>query len=437
MSDYMFMLENHLSPVQNRVLTQIQQAASQVNVNLFLTGGAVRDMLGGFPIRDLDFTVEGDPFKLAEAAAQIGGAKIISRDEVRRSAELVFPGAVTVEVSMARTEQYAKVGAAPQVTPATVYEDLRRRDFTINAMGLSLNRASLGLLIDPTNGLADLELKELRAANNRALYDDPSRILRLIRFQVRLGFTLEARTAQQYENVRMEELEKHIAARQLFRELAAIAAEPNPAEVLSALEKEKLLSLFSPSLSGTKLNLAGFAKLQKARQALGLSPDYPVDWLALFLSLLEEKLTPKEKGALIRATAMRKSEAELPAKLAAAAKPLERALKSPKLRKASQVFEVLRDAPGEAVLYVYLHTGARLVQDRIRNYFQKYLPASQEITDRQVAAAGHDPGSARFRKAKDEMIRTRLDSRPRKTVEVPEPETPAAAAPASPRRLPA
>jgi tRNA nucleotidyltransferase/poly(A) polymerase len=439
MSDYMFMLENHLSPVQNRVLAQIQQAAAQVNVNLFLTGGAIRDMLGGFPIRDLDFTVEGDPFKLADAAVQIAGAKLTAKDEVRRTAELVFPGGITVEVSMARNEQYQKVGEAPTVTPATVYEDLRRRDFTINAMGLSLNRASLGLLIDPTNGLADLEQRELRTTSNRALYDDPSRILRLVRFQVRLGFSLEARTAQQYQNVRLEELEKHIRARQLFKELAAIASEPNPAEVLSALEKEKLLSLFSPALAGPKLNLAGFAKLQKARQTLGLTPDYPVDWLALFLSLLEEKLTPKEISALVRSTGMRKAEAELPAKLASVAKPLERALKSPKLRKASQVFEVLQQAPGEAVLYTYLHTGARLVQDRIRNYFQKYLPASQEVTDKQVAAAGHEPGSAKFRKAKEEMIRTRLDSRPRKIAETPAPEEPPAAAapaPAPSKRLP-
>jgi len=434
MSDYMFMLENHLSPVQNRVVAQVQQAASQANVNLFLTGGAVRDMLGGFPIRDLDFTVEGDPFKLAKAASELGGAKQVASDELRGSIDLLFPGGVTVEISMARNERYAKVGSQPEVTPATIHEDLRRRDLTVNAMGLSLNRASLGLLIDPTNGLADLEQRELRVANNRSLYDDPARILRLIRFQVRLGFTLEAKTAQQYENVRLEELEKQIPPRKLFKELAAIAAEPNPAEVLAALEKEKLLGLFSPALAGPKLNLSGFAKLQKARQTLALAADHPVDWLALFLHLLEEKLTPKEIAALAKATAMRKSEAEMPAKLAAAAKQLEKALKSPKLRKASQVYEVLHEAPGETVLYVFLNTRERIVQDRIRNYFQKYLPASQEVTDRQVAAAGHQPGSAKFQKAKEEMIRTRLDSRPKKAPEPAAAEPDSGAAPVGPRR---
>ncbi len=89
---------------------------------------------------------------------------------------------------MARQEKYSKPGAKPQVQPATIHEDLRGRDFTVNAIALSLGKASRGLLLDPTNGLGDLSRKELRAVTNYALYDDPSRILRLIRFRTRLGF---------------------------------------------------------------------------------------------------------------------------------------------------------------------------------------------------------------------------------------------------------
>ena len=87
-----------------------------------------------------------------------------------------------------------KPGGKPQVTPATIQDDLRRRDFTINAIALSLNRGSRGLLIDPTNGLADLSDKELRATHSYTFYDDPARLLRLMRFRVRLGFTVEERT---------------------------------------------------------------------------------------------------------------------------------------------------------------------------------------------------------------------------------------------------
>ncbi len=431
MSDYMFMLESHLSASQNRAVEQVQRAAAQANVNLFLVGGAVRDMLGGFPIRDLDFTVEGNALKLAKAVAKEAGAEMTAVDEHRRSVEMLFPGGATAEISMARQERYVKIGGRPIITPATIHEDLRCRDFTVNAVALSLNRASLGLLLDPTNGVADLEHHELRTVYSRALYDDPGRILRLIRFRVRFGFSLDDRTQQQYENVRLDELEKCLAGRRLFSELAEIAAEANPGEVLQLLEQEKLLALFSPALAGVKLNLASFARLHKARQLVPFGADLPVDNLALFLFLLTEKLSPKEAAALAQSTAMRPAEAGLGNRLAAGAKKLEGELKSAKIRKASQIYKILSAAPGEQILLLYVNSNIRVVQDRIRNYFQKYLPAALEVTDRDVAATGVEPGTSKFKKAKEETIRIRLDSRPKKA---PEPEAEAAAAPAEPLR---
>src|SRR5437867_5327583 len=124
MSDYLFMLENHLSTEQNRVVAEVQEAASQANFSLFLAGGAMRDMLGGFQIRDLDFVVEGNALKLAKTLAAKAGARGLSLDERRRSMELLFPGGVTAEIGMCRRERYAKPGGHPQVTPATIQEDL-------------------------------------------------------------------------------------------------------------------------------------------------------------------------------------------------------------------------------------------------------------------------------------------------------------------------
>src|SRR6188474_5109 len=108
MSDYLFMLENHLSPDQNRVVAEMQSAASALNFSLFLVGGAMRDMLGGFQIRDLDFTVEGNPAKLVKILTAKAGAKVLSEDERRRSVELLFTGGVTAEVSMSRTERHGR-----------------------------------------------------------------------------------------------------------------------------------------------------------------------------------------------------------------------------------------------------------------------------------------------------------------------------------------
>jgi len=308
------------------------------------------------------------------------------------------------------------------VTPATIHEDLRARDFTVNAIALSLNKASLGLPIDPTNGVGDIERKELRAIHNYIFYDDPSRMIRLIRFKVRLGFTIDERTRLQYENAREAEMLTKISVEALGAELHHIAAEPLAADLMKTLEEEKLIELFLPALQGPKLNLATFAKLQKARQVVPV--DFRMNSLPLFLGVLMEKLNAKEAAALIKNTGLSKAEAGAPQKLEAAAKKLERELKSPKLQKPSQLYQVMIKAPGEMVVWLLVYSEQRLVQDRIRNYFQKYLPASMEITDEMVAATGVTPGTPKFARAKEEMILTRLDSRPKKPAPEPEPPPP-------------
>jgi tRNA nucleotidyltransferase (CCA-adding enzyme) len=414
MSDYMFMLESHLTPDQSQVADEIQAGAAEMNLNIFLTGGAMRDMLGGFPIRDLDFTVEGPAVKLAKAVAQKSGAEIVSTDENRKAVELRFPGGITAQIAMARHERYAKPGARPTVQPATIHEDLRGRDFTINAMALSLNRASRGLLLDPNNGLADLEHRELRTVSNYTFYDDPSRLLRLIRFKARLGYAIAERTQSQYENAREAQLENKIPPDALAHELRRIAEEPNAGEILQTLEQEKLLALFSPVLAGSKLNLQGFAKLHKARQLVPFGVEFQINSMGLFLTLLTEKLTPKERTAFIKTAGLTKADLGTWQKLEPSAKRLEKDLKAAKLQRPSALYQVLSKAPGEQVLFLLIKSGERLVQDRIRNYFQKYLPAAQEITDREVAAAGTQPGTPKFQKLKAEMIATRLDARPKK-----------------------
>jgi len=422
MSDYMFMLENHLSADQNRVVSQVQAAAAEANVSLFLTGGAMRDMLGGFAVRDLDFTVEGNALKLARAVVRKTGAKVLATDEHRKKVELLFPGRVTAEIGMARQERYPKPGARPQVAPATIHEDLRCRDFSVDAIALSLNRASLGLLVDPTVGLADLERKELRAVYNRALYDDPARILRLLRLRVRLGFSVEDRTKRQYENVRNEGLESRIPPCRALEELHHIANESSPADIVRALDQEKLLHLFSPALTGPKVNLPGLTKLQKARHLVPFGVPFPVENFGLFMYFLTERLTPKERAGLIKATGMRAADVGLWQKLEGRAKKLERELKSPKLNRPSQIYQVLLKAPGELIVFLLIRSPIRVVQDRTRHYLQKYLPAAQEVTEQEVKAKGGEPGTAKYRKLKEELIAARLNARPKR----PAPEGPAA-----------
>jgi tRNA nucleotidyltransferase (CCA-adding enzyme) len=433
MSDYMFILESHLSAQQNAVLGAIQAVAAEANISLFLAGGAMRDMLAGCPIRDLDFTVEGPAVKLARDLVKKAGAEVTATDDHRKTAELRFPSGVTCEIAMARQEKYGKPGAKPQVSPATIHEDLRGRDFTMNAIALSLNRASRGLLIDPTNGAADIERREIRACSNYALYDDPARLFRLIRFQARLGYEIEPRTASQFRNAIEAGMAAHVAPRALFQELRQIALEAAPDDVLRLLEQEGLLQAFSPALAGAKLNHAGFQKLAKGRAMIPFGAEFQVDWYALTLYLLTQKLTPKERTALAAATKMTAEEAAPWQKLEARAKKLETALKSAKLSKASLVFQTLSHAPGEDVLLLYLNSGERLVQDRIRNFLSKYLATAADVTDAEVTeVSGLEPANAKFAKAREERIGAHLDGRVRKPA--PPPEPPPAPEPPPPGR---
>ncbi|MCU1235205.1 MAG: Polynucleotide adenylyltransferase region [Candidatus Solibacter sp.] len=424
MSDYIYMLESHLSPDQNRAVEDVQAAAGMANVNVFLTGGAMRDMIAGFRIRDLDFVVEGNALKVAKAICEKTGATTTSTDDNRKTAEIVFPSGVTAQIGMSRQEKYARAGAKPQVTPATIQEDLRGRDFTANAIALSLNRASRGLLLDPMNGLADIERKELRAVTTYGFYDDPTRLLRLVRFKVRFGFTIEERTQMQVANAREAEVEKRIPARALGEELKRISAEDNPTDILKGLEEAGLLALFSSALFA-KLNVAGLAKLEKAYHVLPDDARWRAARFGPFMHAVTENFTPKEKQALIKSTELPKSDVDCWQKTEAKAKKLETALRAPKIRKPSHVFHIVAAASPEDVLFVLYHSALKPVQERLRNHFQKYLPMVQEITPEEWATIEGKPGTPKYAKAREDFISERVNRKPPKPVEeVPPTEPP-------------
>jgi tRNA nucleotidyltransferase/poly(A) polymerase len=423
MSDYMYMLESHLSPDQNRVIEEVQAAAGNANVNLFLTGGAMRDMLAGFRIRDLDFVVEGNALKVAKAITERTGAEAVHTDEARKAVDLVFPAGVTAQIAMSRQEKYGRTGGKPTISAATIQDDLRGRDFTCNAIALSLNRASRGLLLDPMNGLADIERRELRAVSTYGFYDDPSRLLRLVRLRVRMGYTVEERTQLQIANAREAEVANRIPARTLSQELRRISAEDHPGEIFKGLEEIGLLALFSPAL-GPKMNLPGLAKFDKICRLVPDDARWRAARFGTFMFALTEKFTPKERHALIKATEMPKADVAEWQKLEARAKKLESALKSARIRKASHVYQIVCSAQPDEVLFTLYHSAVKPVQERLRNHFGKYLLQIAEITPEEWASIEVKPGTPKYAKARDAFIANRLDRRVKKVVEEPPPPPP-------------
>jgi tRNA nucleotidyltransferase (CCA-adding enzyme) len=430
MSDYMFVLESHLDAAQNRAVTEIQRVATEAGMNVWLTGGAMRDTLRGAMILDLDFTVERDAIKIGKSLAHALGGSVVSEDSLKRGIELELPGDVRASVSNARTEKVSKPGGKPQISPAGIHEDLTRRDFTINAMALSLNRGSRGLLIDPTNGQADLANRELRGANPYIFFDDPSRIFRLIRFQHTLGFEIAPRTQSQLENALLETYEKSAPVAALAVEIRALAESENAVAALEAYDRLGLLKLISPSLTGAKLNAGGLLRFEKALHTV-LPPGTKGGWLA-FLTVLIEKVSARERADLLRAFELSKKESDALKKLEGQAKKLEAALKSARITKPSHVYDALCTASTDEVLLVLYESSQRVVQDRIRAYYQRYLSLAQEVTEEQVAATGVKPGTPKFEKAYRAMVTTHLNARPKK---IPPPEAEVAAAPGPPAAM--
>src|ERR1700739_2140976 len=224
MPDYMFLLESRLSPEQRAAMLRVQELAAVLGFNVYLTGGTVRDLITGANLRDLDFSIEGNPSKMARELEK-GGAKVLSEDEKLRHIEILFAGDVDASLSAARAESYVRQAPRPEIRWSPIMEDLRRRDFSLNAIAISLNPASRGLLLDPTNGLSDIERGEVRALTIHSFTNQPVRLLRVLRFSARMGFKLEARTQEWFDLAIERELQNTITSEDGGGELRAVARE--------------------------------------------------------------------------------------------------------------------------------------------------------------------------------------------------------------------
>src|SRR6202050_903478 len=253
MPDYMYLLESRLSPEQRAVLERVQELSRSQDVNVYLTGGAVRDLISGMPIRDLDFTIEGNPLRIVRELAK-GGARVVTEHEQWRDYERIFAGDADGSISAARDDLYERPGAKPEVRWSTVMEDLRRRDFSLNAIAISLHPASRGLLLDPTNGLADLEKREVRSLSIHAFTNQPIRLMRILRYCVRMDFKQESRTQAWFDLAIERELHHTITPEDAGGELRAVAREERPAVVLKAWDQNHLLAAVNPNFANTHPN---------------------------------------------------------------------------------------------------------------------------------------------------------------------------------------
>ncbi len=225
--------QENLAEALSDAYPELAAVAAAGGGDVYLVGGAVRDLLLGRGRADLDIVVVGDPERLA---AELGAETLAAHQ--RFATAKVWLDGHELDIAAARTETYARPGALPTVAPATEIEaDLARRDFTINAMALPL--ADPGRLVDPHGGRADLEAGLLRVLHPASFVDDPTRALRAARYAARFGFEPEAGTAPLLRDADLGT----VSAARRAAELRRLAAEPNAALGFALLAEWGLVEL--------------------------------------------------------------------------------------------------------------------------------------------------------------------------------------------------
>lgn len=248
-------------------------------MRLFLVGGMVRDLLLGRKVNDLDFVVEIDPFGFTKRlAARLGGR---AREHGRfQTATLELDDGGRLDVAAARRETYESPGALPRVAPASIEEDLARRDFAINAMALEIAPLRHPRLLDPFGGLRDIACRRVRLLHPLSAFDDPTRAFRAVRYANRLGFQIASDSAAAFREALRAGVFEAVSGDRLRRELELLFAEPNRAAAAGLLA-----AIGVSGALGARLTASAVA-LERLRRAETLSKQWPPagGWLLFLLA---------------------------------------------------------------------------------------------------------------------------------------------------------
>lgn len=415
MADYIYTLETRLTPDQQRAVTVVQDVARAAGMNVYLTGGAVRDIISGFPIRDLDFTVQGNPLKLQKELER-SGASIQAADEDLKVLHITAAGGVRAEIGMARTERYEKTGKPPIVAPGTILEDLRRRDFTVNAMALSLNPGSRGLFMDPFNGAADIEAKLIRILHNYAFVEDPSRLIRASRFAARFHWPLEERTQARFEAAKENNYIEYISNRAVGYEIEQLAYEEDPLHIVKMMEKEDWLKILSPHWTTAKIDTVGLSQLVKTRQQMmefGLNPD-PAPAVLYFLTA---RLGDKEISDMQKQIP-RRDLVEAWRDLEDNAKELAKKLSGKEAATPSRTWKLLSESRPEMILFLEVTAKQQALVQKIRNFLGKWRQLQQKLPLPEMAELHITPQLPEYPKIANDAFMLMLDGKLRSRTEI-------------------
>jgi tRNA nucleotidyltransferase (CCA-adding enzyme) len=353
-----------LSASARSVMAAAVREAEGYREAIYLVGGSVRDLLLGRPNVDLDLALEGDAISLGRHLAERRQARLVVHKRFG-TASLRGDG-WAIDLARVRSESYKRPGALPTVRPASLADDLARRDFTVNAMALPLSGPAKGKLLDPYGGREDLERGRLRVLHDRSFQDDATRTLRAVRYEVRLSFRLVPSTVRILKRD-LSYLETISGAR-LRRELALILAEDEPETVLRRCEALGVLPALHPALAFDRATAAAFVRARERK----LAP--PIE---TYFCLLTAAATGEAVGSFIQRLSLPSRTAEA-LKCSLRLRSLVPELDEPNLppSRASRLLEPLSPSAVAAFALVAPHSPAR---QRAERYLREWRYARPSL----------------------------------------------------------
>ncbi|HBY98212.1 MAG TPA: polynucleotide adenylyltransferase [Chloroflexi bacterium] len=385
-------LEAAVSPATLRLVRAIAEEANAMGASLYFVGGFVRDLLLGQPVKDLDLVVEGDAGALAQGLVARYGGRIVTHrrfgtakwflneDERPRDSLITAPGLPDhIDLVTARTEFYEHPTALPEVEESSIKLDLHRRDFTINTLAIALDEDRFGQLLDFYGGAQDLAERRVRVLHQLSFVDDPTRILRAVRFAERLGFELESRTRELLVN--SLELLERVSGDRIRHELDQIFAEPEPECALQRLDQLGVLAAIDPALHVDAAVVERFRRLR----ASSLPPDPEA-----YLALLAYDLSPIERERLAERLMLVRDTRVLLRTMAALREAAPH-LTQPELGR-SALDHALSDVEPRAIELVALATHNPRLRERLRFYLDELRPLTLTVSGHDLRALGLPPG---------------------------------------------
>jgi tRNA nucleotidyltransferase (CCA-adding enzyme) len=397
-------IEDYLPRPLLELVSEISRHAGRLGQKVYLVGGVVRDLLLSYPNFDLDLVVEGDAVKLAEQVTGTGQVRLLAHKRFG-TAKLRYDD-FTLDLATARRETYARPGALPAVTPGDLNDDLIRRDFSINAMAISLAADNYGELVDPYLGRTDLEHRLIRVLHSRSFTDDATRILRGVRYEQRFGFEFEAQTADLLE--RDIPMLDTISGDRIRHEMELILKEQRPELAIKRLSELGILARIIACLKGDGWIAEKFGKARRLKKRTQLSSLY---FCLLIYSLNEtnvEQFLVRLNMPARLSRAMRDT-AHLKARL-----PL---LDTPSL-KPSQIYYLLTEYDPLAIQANAIATQSPTARRSLQLYLTKLRYVRTALDGEELRKLGISPGPEMgqvlqiLHKAKlDGEVRTKADER--------------------------